>query len=343
MCRPKRFIRSAAANRICLTLRDHEILRQVTHHRFLNSQQISQLVNGSSQQVLRRLQQLFHHGYLDRPRAQVRYFSEDGSRPLVYALANKGSRVIASAGVTKPRLDNRNVKQLYMRHTLLVSDVMVAFARSTLSTSTPRLLTEAELAPDKSPSKAFSWATVVKNGERSKRIGVLPDRVFALESPNTDERAFYFLEADCGTMPIRRRSLDQSSIWRKLLAYEATWSQGLHQSRLEMKRFRVLFVTESEKRRNNLVAECTKLPRGKGLFLFTTFQALRESQNAYEHLWHTVSGKMETVWKETPMPTHDMMMPIATHDESPVLFQPERSLLCQTVLPKIQLQETDPS
>lgn len=326
-----------------LTGRDLEILRQVARHRFLDSRQISLLVEGSTQQVLRRLQRLFHHGYLDRPRAQVKYFSEDGSRPLVYALANKGARAISELGVTKSRLDNRNVKQLYMRHTLLVSDVMVAFARGSLSTNAPRLLTEPELAPGKSPSKVFSWAVVIKDKAKSKRVGILPDRVFALKSSATGNQAFYFLEADCGTMPVRRRSLEQSSIWRKLLAYEATWSQEVHHSRFGTKRFRVLVVTESVERMMNLVSECAKLPRGRGLFLFTTVQALRESPNIFTHLWHTASGKMEPVWKETPLLTHDMMMPIATHNESPVLFQNERSSLCQTVLPQIQLQELDQS
>jgi hypothetical protein len=261
----------------------------------------------------------------------------------VYALATKGARIIAEPGVTKPRLDNRNVKQLYIRHTLLVSDVMVAFARGTLSTSALRLLTEAELAPGKPPSKAFSWGVVIKDNTKSKRVGILPDRVFALESSATGNQAFYFLEADCGTMPIRRRSLEQSSIWRKLLAYEATWSQDLHHSHFGAKRFRVLFVTDSEERMMNLVSECAKLPRGRGLFLFTTAQALRESPNVYTHLWHTASRKMEPVWSETAVKEHDMMMPIAAHDEPPVLFSPERNSLCLPTFPQTQPQSLEQS
>lgn len=220
---------------------------------------------------------------------------------------------------------------------------MVSFMRGSLAGLTPRLNLEEDLVQNKPHGKALRWTVQIKDEQRSKRVGVLPDRIFALESPATGERAFYFLEADCGTMPIRRRSLTQSSIWRKLLAYEATWSAGIHQSQFGVKRFRVLFVTESEERMNNLIMECAKLPRGKGLFLFTTFKALRKAPNVYEHPWHTVSGKMEPVWNEASLLPHDMMMPIATHNESPVLFQPERSSLCQTVLPQIQLQELDQS
>jgi hypothetical protein len=35
----------------------------------------------------------------------------------------------------------------------------------------------------------------------------------------------FFLEADRGTMPVTRWTLSQTSFFRKLLAYEATWTQ----------------------------------------------------------------------------------------------------------------------
>jgi len=248
------------------------------------------------QQVLRRLQRLFHHAYLDRPRAQIRLFAEDGSRPLVYALASKGARAIAASGHRRPRYDNRNLKQLYMQHTLQVSDVMVAFTRATKNADTPRLLLEEDLAPDKSPSKAFQWGVTVKHKDESKRVGIFPDRIFALESPDNSERVFYFVEADQATMPIVRRSLNLSSIWRKLLAYEATWSQKIHESRFGAKRFRVLIVTTSQERVDHLVAACSKMPRGHGLFLFTTVDEVRDTSNVLTLPWHTGSNKSERVW-----------------------------------------------
>jgi len=291
-----RLKRAPEAPAIQLTGRDLEILRQVARHRFLNSRQISLLAGGSAQQILRRLQRLFHHGYLDRPRAQVRYFSEDGSRPMVYALASAGARAIAVSGHRRPRYDNRNLKQLYMQHTLQVSDVMVGFTRASRSANTPRLLLEENLAPDKSPSKAFQWMVTVKHKDESKRVGIFPDRIFALESPDNGERVFYFVEADRATMPVTRRSLNQSSIWRKLLAYEATWSQKIHESRFGTKRFRVLFVTTTQERVDHLVATCSKLPRGHGLFLFTTAQAFREKSDVLSLPWRTGMNKSECVW-----------------------------------------------
>src|SRR3989442_921227 len=81
-----RFERSRDIARMQLTPRDHEILEEIGLHRFLRSSQVVSLVAGSSQQVLRRLQLLFHHGYLDRPWTQLDYFHRSGSRPLVYGI-----------------------------------------------------------------------------------------------------------------------------------------------------------------------------------------------------------------------------------------------------------------
>jgi len=59
-----RFKRALIVEQIELTDRDTRIIRQVNRHRFLRSPQIAMLVGGSAQQTLRRLQLLYHHGYL---------------------------------------------------------------------------------------------------------------------------------------------------------------------------------------------------------------------------------------------------------------------------------------
>ena len=48
------------------------------------------LIGGSPQQLLRRLKLLYHHGYLERPRAQIDHYREGGSRHIIYGLGNKG-------------------------------------------------------------------------------------------------------------------------------------------------------------------------------------------------------------------------------------------------------------
>lgn len=195
MRRP-RFERTPTNFNLHLTARDREILRYVAAHRFLTSRQIHSLIGGSTQHVLRRLQRLFHRGFLDRPRAQIRYFSEEGSQPLVHAMGRSGARAIANLSRNHARYDNRTIKQLYLQHTLAVADVMIAFVRSSRIDGAPALLLEEDLRPGESPSTAFRWAVVVKHREESKRVGVVPDRSFALESRETGERVLFFVEAD---------------------------------------------------------------------------------------------------------------------------------------------------
>jgi hypothetical protein len=54
----------------------------------LRSHQIIALIGGSAQNLSRRLQWLFHHGYLERPRAQLQYYERSGSQTIAYGLGN---------------------------------------------------------------------------------------------------------------------------------------------------------------------------------------------------------------------------------------------------------------
>ena len=174
---------------------------------------------------------------------------------------------------------NRAVGSLFLEHALLVSDVMVALELACREDGRIRLIHGEALQP-----KPFRWK--VKMGGGGK-LGVIPDRVFALEYPDqsgASQRAYFFLEADRGTMPVTRRNLSQTSFARKLLAYEATWSQGIHQSQFGFHRFRVLTVTTSAARVQSLVDACSQLPRGHGLFLFADCTILK---NLLSQGWHT--------------------------------------------------------
>jgi len=269
--RSPRFTRTANVAAIELTDRDREIIRVVHQHRFLRSTHILALVSGSPQQILRRLQLLFHYGYLERPQAQLNYYYKSGSRPIVYGLGNKGVELLddeagISAKERKWTQKNQAVERMFLEHALLVSDIMVSLEIACRTSGRVRLLSEDQIVSDAKP-KPFKWRVTLAHDN----IGVVPDRVFALEFPNSagrPERAFFFLEADRGTMPVRRKSLAQSSMLRKLLAYEATWTHSLHIKRYGFHRFRVLTVTTNTARLSSLLSAASSLKTGNGLFLF---------------------------------------------------------------------------
>lgn len=305
MIRKPRFQRTASDQVLQFTPRDREILQHVATHRFLSSRQILALVGGSTQHVLKRLQRLFHDGYLDRPRAQLRYFSEEKPQPIVYALGRAGSRMLEKPGRKRSRYDNRNIKQLYLQHTLLVADVMTAFVRACRASGRPRLLTEEQLAEASDNRQTFRWSVTVREGKDSRRVGVVPDRTFALESRATNERVVFFVEADRATMPLTRGSLTQSSLLRKLLAYEATWREQVPKERFGAARLRVLLVTTSPERATHLAEMCAKLPHGRGIFLVTDAETLASATaegaagDVFELPWLSAGGgteKLSGLW-----------------------------------------------
>ena len=268
-----RFERAAAdIPRFQLTGRDTRLLRHVARHRFLSSRHLVQLLGGSRQPLLRRLRLLFHHGYLDRPKAQLDYFHRLGSRPLVYGLTRKAGRVLDPTAEPRRRPDNRMLKRLYLEHTLLIADVMVALEVGCRDRTDLRLVHEDELTAG--GARPFRWSVTVRHDGTSRRVGVVPDRVFILECPG--ERIHCCLEADRGTMPVRRGSLATSSFFRKLLAYEATWTQGLHRQKFGIQRLRVLTVTTSPQRTESLREAARELAHGQGLFLFTEQDKLHD-------------------------------------------------------------------
>ena len=267
-----RFQRTAAIAPLQLTERDREILRLLHRHRFLRSSQIIALLESSPQQISRRLQRLYHHGYLERPRAQLDYYHQGGSRHIVYGLGSQAGTVlnVGLGMVRRPSSwseKNRAVGRMFLEHALLVSDVMVALELACRNQDGVRLLHEEQLALGPK-QKLFRWRVKTQDGIK---LGVIPDRVFALEYLDQNaqpKRVYFFLEADRGTMPVKRHTLSQSSFARKLLAYEATWTQRIHERQLGIHRFRVLTVTTSAARVQSLLAACSQLKRGHGLFLF---------------------------------------------------------------------------
>ena len=282
-----------------ITLRDLEILRLVGEHRFLSSAHLHLWLGGSRQNLLRRLQRLFHHGYLDRPKTQLDYFHAGGSKPMVYGLGRRGAgRLRRDLDIPFSRLEwagrPQSVGRQFLDHALMVSDALTALELACRKCGAWRLVLLDGLVCEPtrvSSRRAWQWSVSVAPGQR---VGVVPDRVFALEPTTPDsqgERLVFFLEADRGTMPITRSSLRLSSVDRKLRAYEATWSRQIHESKLGISRFRVLTVTSSNDRTGHILEHIKSLPRGRGLFLCTDRSRLVTAADGFAaEIWEGMGG-----------------------------------------------------
>lgn len=256
-------------------------------------------MGGSRQTILRRLFLLYHHGYLERPRCQLDYYHRGGSHPMVYGLGDKGAKILKESGERISRVrwseKNRAVGRIFLDHALLVSDILVRLELGCRARGSLRLILSEHLAlPSHKLTQSFRWRVRI---DRKLILGVIPDQAFAFETNGEEgeSRAYFFLEADRGTMPVERNNLSQTSLYRKLIAYQATWTKGLHKSLFGFHRFRVLIVTKSAARVESLVEACSKLKRGRGLFLFCDEAALRMHENIFDVPWMSGNGEKNTL------------------------------------------------
>lgn len=281
--RKTRFKRAPDAPNFRLTQRDVEIIRHVTRYRFLRSTHLAALTGASQQVISRRLNLLFHHGYLARPFEQLSLNRLHGNQPMVYS--PKG----------------RSAGSRFIEHALAVSDFTVALECACAKRPGIRFIDQDEiislaaLSAKKSPNPLY-WPVTLYDHGKKHRLGVIPDRLFGIEIKNENAPSrigYFFLEADRGTMPITRQSLNQTSISRKLLTYAETWRQGIHQRRFGIRRFRVVIVTTHAERAKHIIEACRQLWEGSKLFLVTDQSKFIRGISLLEVPYHLPFGQPE--------------------------------------------------
>ncbi|MBV9828323.1 MAG: replication-relaxation family protein, partial [Alphaproteobacteria bacterium] len=119
-----------------ITDRDEEILLIVARHRIARSTHIIRLLQnmhpGASEQgLLRRLEWLYHAGYLSGPKVQLYpYRAGAGSAPIAYMLGNHGADLVARKyGFRRATVDwtakARTAKRGEFEHAIEITDFMV--------------------------------------------------------------------------------------------------------------------------------------------------------------------------------------------------------------------------
>lgn len=295
--RKPRFQRASPPPAIRLTGRDFLILDYVSRHRFLRSDQLTLIVAGSRQHLIRRLGRLYHAGLLDRPRYQLRLPESSGA--IVYCLTERGRKELQARHMpvfpAPPRTRNA-ATALRLAHDLRVSDVLVCLQRACLlgdwfffhHHDWQTLLTGTK--PD--ALYTLKWSTKPRLKDKRQRVTVIPDAAFALH--DGDEGAAYFLlEVDRGTMPVTRSDPSQTSFVRKVQAYRESRQAGVLWKRWEVPGFRVLVVTESRKRMESLQHATSKcFRRGRStMFLFAVAEDLLKVADPLTAPWQNCMGE----------------------------------------------------
>lgn len=264
--------------------RDCDIVHIVSQHRVISSDDIGLLVDGSKQVLLRRLQKLFHHGYLDRPRSQ----RQRGNGPMVYALGQKGAELLVGESDQPATIDwsekNRQLGIGHLEHALMVSRFQAALRFGLKANGDAAL---ARWVPD----GLVRDSVLVERNTSTERIPIAPDAFFTiklLNEPDGRNRVHVFLEADRGTMTAKR-------YFTKLSGYWHWWRNGRQERLLGIRNFVVVTVTATPERAASLCAVAGKLdpPRHRGLrmFLFGPEHQFRDGQAAriLDAIWTTPS------------------------------------------------------
>ena len=290
VARRPRFRRVLEFPKMRLTDRDKAILLAVSRYRFLTTSHFFSFVAGSRQNIARRLQRLYHAEFLDRPKAQLplRYAGELSE--LVYSPTRKThSHVAAEAGETDSGKECKSVSALFLAHSLSISDALISLERICRLRGTSFIPERDILAALAAKgTRHLGWRVTVREGADTETVGVVPDAAFAVE--RTDQsggtrRWYFFLEVDRGTMPLHRKSLRQSSIHRKVLAYSKSRTSSVLKDKYGIPGFQVIFIARSRQRLEHIKEMCASASNGRGssLFLFSTQDELRNGESPIAH------------------------------------------------------------
>jgi hypothetical protein len=293
--RAKRFERRQEPATFQLTERDVNLLTHVARHRFLSSEHLTRLDGGSEQNVLRILRILFDHQYLDRPTTQLAHIPISGPRPMVYGLGRRGARALRDHSVHADASDwterNKRAGAKFIEHTLAIADFMVGLEIACRERDDIKLLSERDImanAPERTQKSREPLRLVVPG--LSNKLGVssvIADGLFGLVFP--DGTASYFLlELDRGSMPVVRSNFDRTSYHRKLLVYWEAFKKKLHVEQFSVSQIRVLTITESAERVENMLRVVNDITAGNGtnFFLFGNRQQI-EGTSPLNVIWKT--------------------------------------------------------
>lgn len=302
--RRPRFRRALESPAFRVTKDDIDIICHIARHRFLRSTHIAALVGRSIDRTNDRLCHLYHAGYIDRPRAQLDYYPTKGSAPMVYALADRGARLLhARDEIDLPQIDwsrkNQEAGRPFIEHQLEIADFEVATQLSAERSgyhyaNAEDIVSKLSAAADSDRGNPFAFRVTVSHQGARHEIGLVPDIAFAIEFKKSASRNFV-VEIDRGTMPITRADFSQTSIERKLRCYLAAHATRLPERQFGWKAFRVLIVTSDEYRVRSMIDALQSIQppgaAGSSLFLFASRDELRAT-DPLTTTWRSADGQL---------------------------------------------------
>jgi len=243
--------------------RDAEIIKEVFEDQFLTTSQIQTLFFNSATSCKVRLRKLFNQGYLKRAFAPVSF----GSSEAIYYPTKKGIDSTCETLKLNPKEINfksatYRVKPEKQRHEIELNQIKISLIQALKRNS------EIELFFYWKGPKTWDRVEDFNPDSKDKReyIPIRPDSFFCLKTNNNYQ--YFFLELDRGTMRL-------SEFRRKLRGYRNYFfsggflkKYGKPNQQIKDLSFRVLTITPTEERRNNLIEQA--LLEGSNLMMWFT-------------------------------------------------------------------------
>lgn len=267
---------------------DRAILTAVARFRLLNAYQVWQVAGSSYQYCLRRLEHLWANEFLERPAEQRSQLDQTPSC-LVYGLSREGAKVLAKddEGIdpTRDWRARNQTTHAHILHTIETANVILQFERACEALGELRLHDQPTLRKTFPPATLALddpfrlRVTIARQRNHPLTTTVAPDRLFAL-TLKSEASLVFALELDRSTMEVSSLTrAGRARFKRKLEAYYQAWMQGRHNEQWGFdKSFRVLTVTPSEKRIENMIRSQREVTDHStpGLFLYTSPKRLAE-------------------------------------------------------------------
>lgn len=262
--------------RMVLNDRDKAIIWTVYQCRVLRQDQLQALFFSSRAAAQRRLALLYHHGFLERQFLLVRPGIMNS--PTLYLLDRRGEELLrAEYGMEEVswNTSHNHVSSDFLDHALAINDVRIAITLACQESGYELLdwHSESQIKQD------YDRVQVKSAQGRSRSVAVVPDSYFALATRFGNTH--FFLELDRGTMTTRR-------FRDKVEAFLAYYRGGGYEKRYGARSLRVLTVTLSQRRLENLKA-VTEEAGGTVWFWFGVLSDLTPETVLTQPVWQVAT------------------------------------------------------
>jgi hypothetical protein len=262
--RGRLFERPEEPRAVRITPRDLSLLANLARLRLASGEQLAALDGGSGQNVSRSLLALWENEYVERllGQAEQRVLYK-GSFPLIYGLTRPGAWLLRKHGYeVRRRLLYETDKQrragwLFIEHRVDISEFMVRLELACRSRTDVELIERKDIVENASKTqrdRRVRLMAKVRIEGAHQLLSVDPDELFGLRFGGAEKDSYFMFERDRGEMPVhRRKSKDQTYYAKKLLTYHEANRTGEHVQELGIPNFRVLTVTTTPERVEQMV------------------------------------------------------------------------------------------